>query len=278
MFTEIQLESLSLTASNGYYITNVKGLGYTTKYPVAKVAQFHGVKIGNAFYDNRVLSIEMKIVGDSVDDYIAKRKALFAELTLHEFSTDLHTISITLHNGIVLTAEGIAQALADDYGSVSPLSGDVAFTFEMQEPFFKSSQVVQIDIPVTQGGGGTIPMAVPFDMSVGSGGYSDVSQGGNVFCYPEIYFYGELTNPVLRDLTSNKSLALSTTLATVANYYYIDTYNRIVIDETVANKRDKMTGDFLVINVGTSQFTLSTDDSSETGFVRLIYKDYYISI
>lgn len=277
MFTKIKLETLDLTAANGYYITAIKGLGYATKYPIAKVAQFHGAKIGNAFYDNRVLSIELKVVGEDVNDYIAKRKALFAELALHEFGSDLHTIEITLQNGIVLTAEGVAQGLSDDYGAESLLAGDVAFTFEMQEPFFKSYQAYQIDIPLTQGGGCAIPMTIPLDMSQGASGFTDVAQSGNVFCYPEVYFYGDLTNPVLKNVTLDKTLALTASIAS-PDWYYVDTYNRIVTDQLDANKRDKMTGDFLVLATGTNQFALTTDNMAETGFVRLIYKDFFISI
>lgn len=278
MFSNIKFGNIDLTADNGYYVTALKGLGYATKYPVAKVAQFHGAKIGNAFYDNRVLEIDIKIVGTSVNDYIAKRKALFAELTINEFSDDLNTIEITLNNGIVLTAEGVAQSLGDDIDTTSIVAGDVAFTFEMQEPFFKSKQQYQQDIPITQGGGCAIPMAIPLDMTEGSTGYTQLSQAGNIFCFPELYFYGELTNPVLTNITLNKTLSLTATIAALANYRYIDTYNRIVTDETGANKRDEVSGDFLVLASGTNEFSLSTDNAGESGYVRVIYKDFYISL
>jgi len=198
-------------------------------------------------------------------------------LTIHEFTTDLHTLEITLLNGIVITAEGVAQTLSDDVSN-SLIAGDVAFTFEMQEPFFKSSQQYQQDIYLTSGGGSEVPMAIPLDMTAGASGFTNISQTGNVFCYPEIYFYGKLTNPVLTNVTLGKTISLAVSLADATKWYYVDTYNRIVTDQDDANVRDDMTGDFLVIATGNNEFSLTTNDMSETGFVRLIYKDYYISI
>ncbi len=277
MINKIKLDTLEVNSTNGYYLSSISGLGYATKYPVAKVAQLHGAKIGNAFYENRVLSIEIKIIGDSVNDYIAKRKALFEMFALHEFGDDFHTLEITLSNGIVLTAEGVAQGLSDDISAEEIMSGSVAFTFEMEQPFFKSLQQYQVDIFTTQGGGIAIPAGIPLDMTEGSSGYTQLSQSGNVFCYPELYFYGPLTNPVLTNVTTGKVLSLAVTLAS-PNYYYVDTYNRIVTDNVLTNKRDKATGDFLVLASGVNQFSLITDNMSEVGYVRIIYKDFYISI
>lgn len=277
MIKQVTLDNIELTPENGYYLSAVSGLGYNTKYPVTRIAQQHGVGIGQGFYDNRVLSFEIKVIGTSPADYAQKRRTLFEAFSLDQFEADIKTVEITTIDDLTITAHGIVKGLSDDVNTDSTISGDVAFTFEMQEPFFKSEQIYQQDIFITGGGGCAVPMAIPLDMSAGGIAPSEITQGGNVMCFPELYFYGDLTNPVLTHVASDKEIALAATI-TGTDYYYIDTYNRIVQDNTTANKRDLMSGDFLVLRPGLNQFTLSTDNPTESGYVRVIYKYYFISI
>jgi hypothetical protein len=120
-------------------------------------------------------------------------------------------------------------------------------------------------------------MAIPLNMTQGSSGFSPVNNGGNVFVFPEIYFYGNLTNPVLLNKTTGKSISFNQSI-TSGNYIYVDTYNRIVVDNLGNNKRDKMSGDFVILEKDENQFTLSSDVPTENGYVKLIYKYFYISI
>lgn len=277
MITKVKIGTIELTPENGYYVSALRDLGYKTKYPVANIMYVHGSKLGDAYFENRQIAVELKVIGTSDADHISKRNELYKVLTINEFSTDKLTLSITLSTGIVLTMEGTLKDVSNDITSEMIGASNISFVLETETPFFKSEQLYQVDIPLTKGGGGPIPMTIPFDMSLGSGGYTQMTNGGNIFAYPTLTFYGNLTNPVLKNVTIDKTLSLAATIAS-PNYYSVDTFTRVIIDQSGVNKRDKMTGDFIVLATGLNRFSLLTDNPAETGFVRVLYQYFYISI
>ncbi len=277
MINKIVINDLELKSENGYYIQSVKDLGYKTKYPIGKVLYTHGAKLGDVYFENKILAVELKVGGSTVNEFIDRRSALYKALTLNEFGTDILDFEFHLSNNIVLIAQGVIKDINSDIGVDNLTTGDITFAIEMEEPFFKTQQTYQSIFSITKGGGCAVPMAIPLDMSQGAAGYPQIFNGGNVFVFPEIYFYGTLTNPILENITSGKQIALDAEIAS-DEYIYVDTYNRIVKDDSNVNKRDKMTGDFLVLNVGENNFKLSSDNAAEDGYIKLIYKYYFISI
>lgn len=278
MITKIILEDLTLSPEYGYNLQRLTDLGFRTKYAVAKVMQTHGAKIGDVYYENRVIPFEFKVVGATIEEFIARRDALYTRLKIKQYDPDELNVYFYLSNGRVVTLTGVVQSVSAPLTTDAITAGTIMFTLECETPFFLSQQTYQIDIPITKGGGMPIPTPIPADMTAGSGGGATlVANGGTTFAFPTIYFYGPLTNPVLRNITLGKELALTATISG-GNYYRIDTYDHIVTDQAGANKRDKMTGDFLIIDVGENQFSLATDSPSETGYARLIYQYPYIAL
>lgn len=277
MVKSIKIDNLNLTSENGYYVSAIKDLGYKTKYSSATVLHYHGVKLGDAFFQNRALAFELKVVGSSQSDLIEKRSNLYKYLTIKENSGDLITIEIELANNLKLKTEGIIKEVASDITSEFITASDMSFVLETESPFFKSSQIYEVNIEITKGGGCSIPMAIPLDMTQGSSGFKNIQTAGNIFCYPTIFFYGTLTNPVLTNLTNNQQISYTGTISS-GSWVKVETFDRTVIDNSGSNIRDKINGDFLILEVGNNQFKLLTDNPTESGFVKLIYQYYYISI
>lgn len=277
MISKIVIGSLELKPENGYYIQTIKDIGYKTKYPVAKVLYTHGAKIGDVYLENRAIAIEMVVGAPTVNEFIGKRNDLYKTLTIKEFTDDYIDIDFHLLNGLVLTTKGVIKDVNCDITVDSLTHSPFAFVIETEEPFLKSKQVYQVEFGLSKGGGAMVPMTIPLNMSIGSSGSTQVSNGGNVFVFPEIYFYGVLTNPILKNLTTGKEIAITDTIA-ANNHYYIDTYNHIVKNSLGANKRDKIAGDFLTLEIGDNQLKLTSDNTSENGRCRLIYQYFYISI
>lgn len=277
MVKKIKIDNLELIGENGYYVSAIKDLGYKTKYSSATVLQYHGVRLGDAYFQNRALAFELKIVGSSQNDLIDKRNNLYKYLTIKENQADFITIEITLANNLKVSIQGIVKEVSSDIGVDSLIASDLSFVVETESPFFKSSQIYEVIIPISKGGGGSIPMAIPFDMTQGSATSKNIEVGGNIFCYPTIYFYGILTNPVLNNLTNGQSIGYSGTINS-GDYVKIETFDRIVIDNLGNNKRDKITGEFLVLKNTTNQLKLLSDNPLESGFVKLIYQYFYISL
>lgn len=277
MVKAVKINNLELTTDNGYYLSAIKDLGYKTKYPSATVLAYHGVKLGDAFFQNRTLAFELKIVGQNQNDLIEKRNNLYKYLRIKEEGGDLISIEIELANNLKLKTEGVIKEVSSDISSDVIVASDISFVFETESPFFKSSQIYEVDIPITKGGGCAVPMAIPLNMSQGSSGYKTISSLGNIFSFPTIYFYGTLTNPVLFNLTTNQSISYTGTINS-SNWVKVETFDRVVIDNLGNNKRDKISGDYLVLEVGDNQFKLLTDNPTESGYAKLIYQYFYISL
>lgn len=277
MVKSIKINDLNLTSENGYYVSAIKDLGYKTKYPSATVLAYHGVKLGDAFFQNRALAFELKVVGSSQSDLIEKRSNLYKYLTIKENAGDLITIEIELANNLKLKTEGIIREVASDITADFIVTSDISFVIETESPFFKSSQIYEVNIKITKGGGCSVPMAIPLNMTQGSSGFKNIQMGGNIFCYPTIYFYGTLTNPILTNQTNNQQISYTGTISS-GGWIKVETFDRVVVDNLGNNKRDKINGDFLILEVGDNQFKLLTDNPTESGYVKLIYQYFYISL
>lgn len=278
MITKIVLESLTLSSDTGYHLQRLNDLGFRTKYAVAKVMQNHGAKIGEVFYENRVMSFEFIVTGTTIEEFIARRDALYTQLKIKQYEPDELNLDIYLANGRTVRLTGVVRDVSAPLTTDVITSGTMAFTIECETPFFLSAQTYQVDVPITKGGGTSIPTPVPVNMTAGSGGSALVANGGTTFAFPMIYLYGPLENPVLTNTTLGKTLSIAATITGSGNYYLIDTYDRIVTDQAGTNKRDKMSGDFLIVDVGENLFTLATDNPADTGYARLIYQYPYISL
>lgn len=278
MITKIKIGSLELTPENGYLVTAVEDLGYKTKYVSSSILYLHGSKLGDAYFQNRTLAFELIVGGDTVSQKVANKNALFNALTISEHNNDLLRVEITINNSYTVYTNAVIKEVLSPQTAGEIFHSVISFVMETESPFFKDVNSYLTTINLTKGGGGAVPMAIPFAMNTGSTGYSQINNGGNVFVFPKFYFYGELTNPVLTNVTTGKSISLAVSLATEANYYVIDTYERTVLDESGVNKRDKMTGDFLTLLTGNNDFQLLTDDASETGYVKIAYENWYIGL
>lgn len=278
MITKVKIGNLELTPENGFLVTAVEDLGYKTKYVASSILYLHGSKLGDAFFQNRTLAFEIVVGGDTISEKVANKNLLFNALTISEESSDLIRIEITINNSFTVYTEGVIKEVLSPHTPDEIYHSKLNFILETESPFFNDINSYLTTINLTKGGGCAVPMAVPVDMTKGSTGYTVLNNGGNVFVFPKIYFYGELTNPVLTNVTTGKSISLAVSLATVANFYVIDTYERTVLDESGVNKRDKMSGDFLTLLTGDNNFQLLTDDPSETGYVQILYQNNYIGL
>lgn len=277
MITKVKIGSLELTPETGYLVTAIQDLGYKTKYPVSSILYLHGSKLGDAYFQNKTLAFEVVVGGNSSTEAISRKNALFNVLTINEQGSDLVRIEITVGDSYTVYIDGVVKEVISPQVANEIYHSKVSFVLETQSPFFKSTQTQSVIINLTKGGGGAVPMAIPLNMTAGSTGYQQINNGGNVFVFPTFYFYGTLTNPVLTNVTTGKSISLTATISS-PNYYIIDTYARTVLDNAGVNKRDKMSGDFLSLLTGGNNFSLLTDNPAETGYVLIVYEDFYIGL
>lgn len=270
--------SLNLSEENGYYIQSVSGLGYSTKYNVSDILQKHGVKISNALLKNKAFSLAFMVKGDDFEDLENKRSAVFKALTVNPYEeNDKINFQFTLLNNQVVQIDGVVKDVTPDVSKDQLLFNPMNFIIETEYPFLTSVQQYQATIPITTGGGGAIPSAIPFSFGSGVGGYTEITNGGNVFAFPVFRLYGKLTTPVLSDVINNRDLTLNMTIDN-GDYIEIDTYNQTVIDQDGVNQLDKLDGDFLLMFPDVNRLKLLTDDVSDVGYVVVTWNYHYVSI
>ncbi len=281
MITKIKVGNLLIdnTVTSGYFVKELLTMGAGTKYSVAELLSRHGAKLGNAVYKNKSIAITVLIVGDDADDMLDKRNVLLKELQLNNYSDD-DKIKVIFYmaNGGVISTYGIVKDINVDINNETVGASQINFMIETEKPFFLSETIYQKTVIVTKGGGCAVPMTIPLDMSKGSTGYTNLIGGGNAFTYPVFRFVGQLTNPVLTHISSAKTMSLTATTIGAGTYIEFDTYNRTVLDNTGANKLDKMAGDFLVIQPDNNNFSLATDNAGDTGYILVTYQDAYATI
>lgn len=273
-------ESLDLTTENGYFLQQISGLGYKTRFSVNQILSRHGAKLGNAVFDNKSVRFIIAVLGETPSQHIARRNLIFQNLSLDQYSTDDKVrIDLTLSNNQELMIEGIIESVDQPIDVSSQIESMVSIALTTEFPFLRSEKIYTATIPIVNGGGASVPMTIPLDFTEGaSGGYTTVANGGNVFSFPVIRFYGPLEDPVLTDVVNNKSLSLAITIDT-GDYIEIDTYERTVIDQDSANQLDTLSGEFLTIPASTeNRFKLTTGEVTDTGYVTLAYPYTYVSI
>lgn len=269
---------LNLTQENGYYLQEVKSLGYSTKYTFSDILQKHGAKIGNVLFKNKAFSITLLVVGTSFADLVAKRSALFQYLTIKPYATDDKIdFEFTLLNDQVVTMAGVVKDVNTDFSNENLLVAPINFVIETEYPFLVSKAEYQQIINIAVGGGGEVPMTVPLDLTGGASTPTNLINGGNVFAYPVIRLYGQLTNPVVTDTVNNITMSIAGTIAT-ADYYEIDTYERTVVDSAGANKLNELTDNFLFLMVGDNYLQLLSDDGGDDGYLEVTWKYHYVSV
>lgn len=280
MVTKITIgDGLILTPENGYYLQSISGLGYETKYPVNQILSRHGAKIGNAVYSNKKISIGLEIGGNDFVEILERRNELYKKLSVNQYSSDDKIrFDFTRNDNITVGIEGVISSVDAPLDTNNQFRSPLRISLDTEFPFLTSSQLYSISIPILLGGGAEVPMEVPLDFSAGSSVATTVAQGGNVFSFPTIRFVGPLSEPVLTDVLSDKTLSLAINLD-VDEYVEIDTYHETVVDHTGANRLSDISGDFLIVPASTdNKFTLTTENSLETGYVTLTYPYTYVAI
>lgn len=278
MITKLKIGNLTVENANGYYLRDIQTIGVGTKYSIAELLSRQGAVLGNSVYRNKSFSATVFVVGTSASDLLDKRNTLLSELKINNYSDDDKiTFEFTLVNGVAISISGNVKDINVDLDNTMVSASAINFIVETEKPFFLSKIIYQQTIPITVGGGCEVPMTIPLDMSTGVSIGTSVTAGGNVFTFPTYRFVGGLTEPVLTHVESGETMSIDATIGSTA-YFDVNTYDRTVVDNSGANKLDKLLGEFLVVNTGSNLFKLTTDNLGDTGYIIITYQYAYATI
>jgi hypothetical protein len=216
----------------------------------------HGAKWVPKFFDQRVVSFGMEIIGKTIPDLESKMDSLKALLGIRT-------------QGVLLNEATSRQALAEVVEVLGlgrnpdPLVAKIVIDFLLADPFFrdlaKTTKLFTID-------------ASPKTFTV-------VHPGSAEECNSIITLTGPLDHPVITNTTNGVVLQYDDILAAAGNTVTIDCANFTAIDETTANVVGKIvhTGApaFMVLVPGDNDFSV-VDGSATTGTIQFDFYPPYL--
>lgn len=262
-------------ATGGYNIKAVEGL----ESPVRRVPYFqtpnkHGAFVSNGLYGERVVVVRVEVIGSSESDYKDKVSALAEELDIT--SSYEKTASFTDTDGTSYYVTGVPRMLQNGEQDARRVFGDMVFELLCDDHRIYASTATTTTMYLEDTSGGvTIPTAIPISFGSGEGGEYTITNNGTVKTYPTIRLHGSLTNPTIKNVTTDDTFQYDATIAN-GDYIDVDMQNMTVIDQ---NGNDKLSSvdadlrDFWGLDAGanTIQFT---HESTYNGNARAVVTHY----
>jgi hypothetical protein len=277
MISSITLGGLTMgTYASGYIFTSFDGFEFPDfVVEVMDRGIFNGADLGNYFYSKRNITISGMIIGTSKENFSARRRALFGAVKI---DNGLQELQFTTKDGITLyTNVIVGSKIGATYQKGFVILCDFQLNFIAPYPFFRSA-VKTSDLSVFVGGGGGIPMTIPFSLGVGGTGATTLTNSGNGVDYPTVVINGPLTNPSLRNDTTDKTLSINYSLGSSTDTITLDFYNRTALYNDSTNVFGYVSGDWWTLPAGDSvvKFTAASYDSNANA--EFSYYDSYLGI
>lgn len=277
MITTILCNGLTIgSLDSGYIFKTLSGFDYpTVRMNVKENGNYHGARFGSAYYGARVMTIEGEILGTSPEDYEAKRRALGQAFTI---LNNLQQVTFTTRAGLILKADCIVNnRLEMPYEAGLMQRGTFRIELIAPFPFFLSSTTHVSTVYVFEGGGAVIPAVIPLTFGDSLASDVDINNLGNVVAFPIIRLHGIMTDPVIKNNTTDLQLSLDYTLTTTEQYIEIDTYlHTVKRGDTGLNIFASATGDFWTLATGINNVVLSASSYGEGARAEIIYQYHYL--
>lgn len=278
MITSITIGSVTISSYTGNYLFDtLSGFGSPDiKVSVKERGAYDGANLGNYNYGKRVFSIEGRVIGDTVNDYVANRRSLQKALDLTD---GLQTISITTKDGLSLEFDAIVSGNIDmQYEAGQAVMSTFRIELTAPYPFILGATENTEIVPVHSGGGAEIPAELPLEIGSGGTGDTTITNDGNGKAYPVIKIYGVIENPNITNTTRGEGLSITYTLNSSADYIEIDMYRRTVKLNGITNIKQYVSGDFWALNAGDNVIRLSAGSSGGGAEAQVTYQDSYLGL
>lgn len=247
----------------------------------------HGATVSSQFYGERLVKMTGKIEGRTPAEYEANRKALVAitAIQLDDFGSPVTTrVSMTTLGGAAYYFDAVFDKPVFN-PSESPVDCNFLLTAIVPNAFIYGDATISSgNVSRATGGGYVVPMIAPYISAGTIGGSTTVTNPGSETTYPTldsngnggIRFVGPLTNPVLTNLTTGKTLELSYSLG-AGNYIAVDMNRQIILLNGSSSliSRKTISSDWWGIAPGANTIKLDTSSNSDTGYVTLSFSPAY---
>lgn len=146
-------------------------------------------------------------------------------------------------------------------------------------PYFNGQSETETTLVLASGFGTAIPTVVPLSLAYTSGGRQTVNITGNGVYYPTITIYGPVTNPIIKNYTTNK-LVQTEVVMTGSDILVIDMSAQTVVLNSNYNYLGYVTSDseFWSLDPGNNEIGLSSSTYDANAQAVMAWRNSYLGI
>ncbi len=283
-----------LYGRNPYAWVSLTGLGLP---PVRRIKergpQQHGSTDIGFLLDERMLNLTLMVLGETASEAATNRRQLAHILKPLE-ATPIK-LRVTGDDGLVRQIDTNIVGMVD-FPNVMPqrmgASQIVIAQFEAANPIPYDPALHNVIFDTRGGGGYQVPFSVPliYTTGTGIGSVYSLHYAGDWISRPIIYLTGPLTDPVITNLTTDKTLDLTGTTIEAGDTWAINTaYRQWSVTDADGNLRNAALSDESDIlnwgfepdpeaTGGINDIRVFATGSTTASRIRVEYYDYYPSL
>ena len=225
---------------------------------------FHGVKIPKSFWRERIMRLTVGVKAADSATYETKRRDLQAALDTPRAGNTL--FKFTTQGGLLVQSYAhLNTAIQAPFYPGEVTIGEFRIELVAEDPLFYSQTLTETDVTIK----------LPF--GTGSG---VVANAGNAAVYPVIRILGAVTDPIITNTTTGKTVSLTGITIAAGEYIDIDMFNETVVDQAGASKYSYLLDDtFFTLEAGNNTITISgTAGGSGDRKITASFRSGYIGI
>jgi hypothetical protein len=276
MITKAEIGSITFNDNLSYGISGAPGLEMPPiRHTSYNLAGENFGKFVSAFYGKRRFALQGWVIGTTPSDFITKFDALRSAL---DILSGEQTIEFTLANGRLVQIDAVLLQLDAPYRPGVTVAVEFNAALEASFPYLVGQTENSQAITLASGGGGTVPPpTMPMSLSADVGGKIFVVNNGNAPSYPTARIAGPVTDPSLRNMTSQQDILFDLALLT-GEYIDIDFKLKTITDNTGRNRYDSKVGDWWYLSPGTTEVRFTAGSTDAAALVDFKSRDGYLGL
>jgi hypothetical protein len=228
-------------------------------------------------YKGMVVNMTFLVRGDGIDDFILQRER-FTNYFSNRYDVNYYTkrLGFELNNGVVKEIDVVFSTIGSSIGSSNIDHCFITVTAVSEKEYFEDRTIKTGVINVYSGGGMSVPMPVPMDMTVSPiGGSTVLVNSGNALCFPIMTIRGALATDfnIIND-TVGKTITYDNAVL-VNDRIVLDFYNRTAIKNSVSSVLGDISGDWFGLVPGTNQLRITSSGAFDDGRADVEFKNSY---
>lgn len=262
-------------AGSGLYVEDID-FNASIRNEQTDRAQAHGAYLDNSFKGGGTLALSLLVGGSSATNRETLNQSVLSAFNSTLGADGTGTLTWASQDGSSQRQLSGLQ-LSDDvqFERVGGTIKRIHALFSSERPFAEDATTTIVDSSAltSVGTGFTIPLTIPFTVTSSGGGLASVSNAGSFRSYPILRVYGAITNPVVRNLTDNRALTFTGSIA-AGDFWEIDLFNKTVKLNGVSTVTtlSVASSDWFSIPIGSSSLQLGGSSFDTNAKLRVLMR------